>query len=171
MPNTISKWLIKMEKKMTQPWRYQKNNRRSIRARMYSTGNWFRDFEFQCANFPTPIRYIDELKKNLALLIPEKPVPRSFQFGCSKSMIDLLKEKTNASDEIIFGIPVKESNLFPFEILYNACDIETRQEIKIPSGEWCHGVIVPDDYNPTAFREWKEELIPRSQDQVWTFDP
>jgi hypothetical protein len=43
----------------------------------------------------------------------------------------------------IHGIEIIQSNLFPFELHWDACDIITKELIMIPSGEWVHGVIVP----------------------------
>lgn len=41
-------------------------------------------------------------------------------------------------------IEIKQSNLFPFELYWDACDIVTKKMIRIPSGEWIHGVIIPE---------------------------
>ena len=59
-------------------------------------------------------------------------------------MFDLIKEKAEeAKHPIIIGVPVIESSLFPFEIKYEACNIETKEEVRIPSGEFIHGAMVP----------------------------
>ena len=44
-----------------------------------------------------------------------------------------------------YSINVFESDLFPYEIKYDACDIETKGEVKIPSGEFIHAMVVPAD--------------------------
>ncbi len=63
----------------------------------------------------------------------------------SKEMKDaLLSSAKNSEIPLVgYGIPVYESSIFPFEIMYDACSIETKEEIKIASGEWVHGVVVP----------------------------
>jgi hypothetical protein len=56
----------------------------------------------------------------------------------------LLSSAKNSEIPLVgYGIPVYESSIFPFEIMYDACSIETKEEIKIASGEWIHGVIIP----------------------------
>lgn len=72
------------------------------------------------------------------------------QLHLSKGYIDKLKSlPATKPDSItslnIFGynFPVIENPLFPFEVHYDACDMETKQEVKIASGEWIHGAIIP----------------------------
>lgn len=67
------------------------------------------------------------------------------QILLSKQMSDKIKELSETKNIDLFGykIPVFESPLFPFEIHYDACDIETRQLVKIGSGELIHGAILP----------------------------
>lgn len=65
----------------------------------------------------------------------------------SQIVMDMLKQlepKSAISDQkIVYGFPLRVYNLFPFEIMYDACDIETKETVKIASGEWIHGVMVP----------------------------
>jgi hypothetical protein len=66
----------------------------------------------------------------------------------SKEYVDKLKslpatKSENVTSINFLGLPIVESSLFPFEIMYDACSIETREEIKIASGEWIHGAIIP----------------------------
>lgn len=49
----------------------------------------------------------------------------------------------------LFGLIVRSSPLFPYETHWDACDIDTQQQIKIPSGEWVHGIMMP----ATAFSD------------------
>lgn len=44
----------------------------------------------------------------------------------------------------LFGVTIRSSPLFPFETHWDACDIDTHQQIQVPSGEWIHGVIIPE---------------------------
>lgn len=69
----------------------------------------------------------------------------------------------------LMGIEIKRSNLFQFEVMYDACLIETHEEIKIPSGEWIHGVSMPnlslDNIEPISpyfsqqLTEWNKYLM------------
>jgi hypothetical protein len=43
----------------------------------------------------------------------------------------------------LFGLTVRSSPLFPYEKHWDACDIDTHQQIRIPSGEWVHGIMMP----------------------------
>lgn len=65
----------------------------------------------------------------------------------SKEMKDvLIKNAIPERNKIHVGeyeIPVYESPLFPFEIHYDACDVETRQLVKVGSGEFIHGAMIP----------------------------
>lgn len=45
----------------------------------------------------------------------------------------------------MINMEYRESNLFPFEFHWDACDVETRKLIHIPSGEWCHGILMPNE--------------------------
>lgn len=67
------------------------------------------------------------------------------QLHLSKEMMAKIKELPETKHINVFGyqIPVHESPLFPFEIHYDACDVETRQPVKIGSGEFIHGVMIP----------------------------
>lgn len=44
----------------------------------------------------------------------------------------------------IMGIPIQSTPWLPFEKMYDACDIETKAEVKIPSGVWIHGIMISD---------------------------
>jgi hypothetical protein len=62
------------------------------------------------------------------------------------------KSMEQYSDVInLMGIEIKKSALFPFEIMYDACDVKTHEQISIPSGEWIHGVMMPQ----TSFEDIK----------------
>jgi hypothetical protein len=63
----------------------------------------------------------------------------------SKEMKEVLLANAKSAEVPVcgYGIPVYESPVFPFQIHYDACDIESRQEVKIASGEWIHGAIIP----------------------------
>ena len=83
-------------------------------------------------------------------------------------MVDKLKELPEVVREekfLAFGysLPIYKSDLFPFEIMYDACNVETKSEFKIPSGEWIHGVVIPQDYpesyKPTFDSFYKSEGI------------
>jgi hypothetical protein len=87
-----------------------------------------------------------------------EPIKPLEQFFVSKNVFDRLKELQLPSNKEYFSyggynFPVIESSLFPFEIMYDACDVETKLEIKIPSGEWIHGVAIPQT-------NWDELLKP-----------
>ncbi len=43
-----------------------------------------------------------------------------------------------------FEIPITISDMFPFEQHYEACDVLTKHEIRVPSGEIVHGVFIDD---------------------------
>ncbi len=43
----------------------------------------------------------------------------------------------------LFGLTVRSNPLFPYEKHWDACDIDTQLEIRIPSGEWVHGIMIP----------------------------
>lgn len=67
-----------------------------------------------------------------------------------------IKELPETKHINLFGyqIPVHESPIFPFEIHYDACDVETRQLVKIGSGEMIHGAMIPQvniEYQPTSW--------------------
>jgi len=48
----------------------------------------------------------------------------------------------------LFGVTIRSSPLFPFETHWDACDIDTHQQIQIPSNEWIHGIMMsPMDFN------------------------
>lgn len=71
----------------------------------------------------------------------EPAIPRNIQ--CSKSYMEAIRKlpvaKSFGSEAI--GIEVRESSVFPYEMKWAACDIETKSEHQIPSGEWIHGVM------------------------------
>jgi hypothetical protein len=78
------------------------------------------------------------------------------QIYMSKFMADKLKElpETKLVDILGYSFPVVVSPLFPFEVMYDACDIETKHEVKIGSGEWIHGAMVPQidlEIEPPSF--------------------
>src|SRR5688500_4145459 len=70
---------------------------------------------------------------------------------CSKTVFEMLKEQSTPAEYhaamTIYGIPVQESGVFPFEVTYSACDVVTREEVLIPSGEWIHGAVFPAYFN------------------------
>lgn len=48
----------------------------------------------------------------------------------------------------LFGVTIRSSPLFPFETHWDACDVNTHQQIQIPSGEWIHGIMMsPMDFS------------------------
>lgn len=72
------------------------------------------------------------------------------------------------SDSIHVGgyeVKVIESNLFPFEIMYDACSISDRSAIKVGSGEHCVGVLVPLLDSLNALREEMFSNMGISQDR------
>lgn len=93
------------------------------------------------------------------VLLLEPPAPKSLIFGCSKSFKGKLIDRFKSSQQVdIYGIPVIESSLFPFEIKYDACDVATRELIQIPSDELCHGVMfadpIPASYDAPRLQSW-----------------
>lgn len=69
-----------------------------------------------------------------------------FKIAASAVMIDALKKLCPEQSAVfsISNIPLQMSSLFPFELTYDACDIESKMEVKIPSGEWIHGIVMPE---------------------------
>lgn len=69
------------------------------------------------------------------------------QLFVSHAMMTAIKKLQEVNPKSIsygsYSFPVLANPLFPFEICYDACDVETKQETKIGSGEWCHGALVP----------------------------
>lgn len=86
-----------------------------------------------------------------------------------KTILDKLPEsKTIPVGE--FNFDVIESQLFPFEITYDACDLVTRREIKISSGEWIHAAIIPHtDFSelPPLISFYPEE---KKDERVYVFN-
>ena len=65
-----------------------------------------------------------------------------------------------------FGITYHVSPLFPFEIMWDACDVETKEGVKIPSGEWVHAIAfgAPDPVEDISFLPDLESNI-----QAWNY--
>lgn len=59
------------------------------------------------------------------------------------------------AQHITFGIPVYETHALPFEPWYDACDLQTKQQHRISSGEMVHAIILPDT-DITKMLETKE---------------
>lgn len=76
-----------------------------------------------------------------------EPIRFGSKIFLSKQKFDELKQevpKQFDSLSTIVGIQIYPSPLFPFEIMYDACDIESKMKVKIPSGEWVHGAFIPE---------------------------
>lgn len=78
----------------------------------------------------------DDLNRDRA---PEKRI-----FG-SPHWIDLLKkmQREPLKSSEYLGIKVVEHGAFPIAISYPACDIETKEEIRVYSGEYIHAAMIP----------------------------
>lgn len=108
-----------------------------------------------------------EIISAIKAIEPIKPLEKFF---VSKQVFDRLKELTEPSfnkEYFSYGgcnFPIRESNLFPFEIMYDACSLETKEEIKIPSGEWIHGVAIPEINWDTPIYPLFDTLYERKRD-------
>lgn len=63
----------------------------------------------------------------------------------------------------VFGFPIqfKESSVFPFEMTYRACDLQTKEEINIKSGEMIHGALINGNGFVSAY--FMEQLLSKDQ--------
>lgn len=68
-----------------------------------------------------------------------------------------------------FGLPLqfKESNVFPFEITYKACDLQTKEEINIKSGELIHGAIVDSKGYVSAYFIHRLSTLPSQENNSY----
>jgi len=62
----------------------------------------------------------------------------------TQSVIDAYKKMQENPPALLFQgyeIKVLKSNIFPYQSTYNACDVETKEEIKV-TGEMVDGVVL-----------------------------
>jgi len=118
------------------------------------------------------------VKQRLSENIPKRPSPHyTYDLSdytlvtnrnvltCSESTFESLKGQVapiTGFNLCGMGISVIQSSIFPFERKWAACDIETKLEHQIPSGEWVHGVMV----TPPA-REQSIGLMVPPQPKEW----
>jgi|ERR1041385_9257220 hypothetical protein len=84
------------------------------------------------------------------------PSPRPEIFASAEAM-ELLQQEARPGDitTMVGGYEIRVSPILPVEVKYNACDVETRREIKIPSGEWIHFIaIAPTRIDEAPLNIW-----------------
>jgi hypothetical protein len=100
-------------------------------------------------------------------------------YYCSSELINSIKQAAKPATTVIGGLELVESPLFPFELKYDACDLNTKEEIKIPSGEWIHGMAVSQpDFNhiepmmqPEPPKRWFHLFMEHRVMQDWAVNP
>lgn len=80
-------------------------------------------------------------------------------FYASKEAIDQLSKLSGVDTIVISGIKVFATDLLPIEATYVACDIKTKEEYRIRSGEMIHLIAVPqlfiDEFDTFTIDAWR----------------
>lgn len=63
----------------------------------------------------------------------------------SAEVMDVIKEMPMAIDAALrpAAVQIILDQRLPLNLVYDACDLETKRECKIPSGEWVHMLRIP----------------------------